>query len=77
MEDSIKDVIEDFIAVTVLSTGRTLDYTVPSFPVYKPTLRETKLLWEEFASETICIFNAFAKECGTVKLLLYHMQLAT
>ena len=34
---------EDYIEVTVLSTGKTLEYVVPSFPVYKATLREMKL----------------------------------
>ena len=62
--DISQDSMEDFVEVTVLSTGRTLDFTVPNFPVYKPTLREVKLQWEEFATETIHVFDAFAKECG-------------
>ena len=45
--------IEDFAEVTVLSTGRMFEYVVPNFPVYKATLREVKLQWEEYATETI------------------------
>ena len=28
---------DDYIGVTVLSTGRILEYVVPSFPIYKAT----------------------------------------
>ena len=51
---------EDYVEVTVLSTGRILEYIVPSFPVYKATLRETKLHWEE-ADGTIHVFDGFAR----------------
>ena len=34
---------EDYVEVTVLSTGGILEYIIPSFPVYKATLREVKL----------------------------------
>ena len=51
---------EDYIKVTVLSTGKTLECVVPSFPVYKATLREMKLQWEE-ADGTIHVFDGFAR----------------
>ena len=57
---------EDYVEVTVLSTGRILEYIVPSFPVYKAILRETKLQWEE-ADGTIHVFDGFARECGLIK----------
>ena len=57
---------EDYIEVTVLSTGKTLEYVVPSFPVYKVTLWEMKLQWEE-ADGTIHAFDGFARECGLIK----------
>ena len=38
---------EDYVEITVLSTGGILEYIIPSFPVYKATLREVKLQWEE------------------------------
>ena len=53
---------EDYVEVTVLSTGAILEYIVPSFPVYKATLREVKLRWEE-ADGTVHVFDGFAKEC--------------
>ena len=57
---------EDYVQVTVLSTGRVIEYTVPSFPVYKATLWETKLQWEE-ADGTIHVFDGFARECELIK----------
>ena len=57
---------DDYVEVTVLSTGRVLEYVVPSFPVYKATLREMKLQWEE-ADRTIHVFDGFARECGLIK----------
>ena len=51
---------DDYVEVTVLSTGRVLEYVVPSFPVYKATLREMKLQWEE-ADGTIHVFDGFAR----------------
>ena len=38
---------DDYVEVTILSNGRVLEYVVPSFPIYKATLREMKLQWEE------------------------------
>ena len=63
-ETDDKDNVKDFIEVTVLLTGRTFEYRVPSFPVYKATLREIKLQWEDVETDTIHVFDAFAKECG-------------
>ena len=57
---------DDYVEVTVLSTGRVLEYVVPSFPVYKATLREMKLQWEE-ADGTIHVFDGFVRECGLIK----------
>ena len=57
---------DDYVEVTVLSTGWVLEYVVPSFPVYKATLREMKLQWEE-ADGTIHVFDGFARECGLIK----------
>jgi len=31
--------------------------------VYKATLGEVKLQWEEYATETIHVFDGFAREC--------------
>ena len=33
------------VKVVVLATGDLVQYTVPSFPVFKITLREVKLQW--------------------------------
>ena len=53
---------EEYVEVTVLSTGGILEYIIPSFPIYKATLQEVKLQWEE-ADGTIHVFDGFAKEC--------------
>lgn len=52
--------MEDFVEVTVLSTGQTFEYIVPSFPVYKAMLREVKWQREEFETETIHVFDESA-----------------
>jgi len=49
--------MEDAVLVTVLTTGDLIQYTVPSFPVFKAMLREVKLQWEE-ESRTISVFDA-------------------
>ena len=51
----------DFTEMIVLSKGRVLQYVVPSFPVYKPVLREVKLQWKE--NDVIHVFDGFAREC--------------
>ena len=35
--------MEEVVNVVVLATGDVIQYTVPSFPVFKATLREVKL----------------------------------
>jgi len=43
-KDEGRDVeVEPEIEITVLAKGDTFVYTVPSFPVYKPTLQQMKL----------------------------------
>ena len=34
---------EDFVLITILSKGDTIDYVVPSFPVFGAKLTEVKL----------------------------------
>ena len=43
----VEEETNDFVYVTVLATGDEFQYVVPSFPVYKPILKEVKLQWEE------------------------------
>ena len=38
---------DDYVEVTVLSTGQVLEYVVPSFPVYKATIQEIKVAVRE------------------------------
>ena len=57
---------DDYVEVTVLSTGQVLEYVVPNFPVYKATLQEIKLQWEK-ADRTIHVFDGFVRECGLIK----------
>ena len=49
--------MKDAVLVTVLTTEDLIQYTVPSFPVFKVMLREVKLQWEE-ESRTISVFDA-------------------
>ena len=50
------------VVITVLAKGDTFVYTVPSFPVYKPTLQQVKLQLEESSGE-VKVFDGFAKQC--------------
>ena len=54
--------IEPEIEITVLAKDDTFVYTVPSFPVYKPTLLQVKLQLEESNGE-VKVFDGFAKQC--------------
>ena len=54
--------MEVAVYVTVLTVGDLIQYTVPSFPVFKATLREVKLQWEE-EDRIIHVFDAFAHDC--------------
>ena len=49
--------------VVVLATGDVIQYTVPSFPVFKATLREVKLQWDD-EKKTVHVFDAFARDCN-------------
>ena len=53
---------DDFVLVTVLGIGRIFNYVIPSFPIFKTTLQEVKLQFEE-PDGTVQVFNGFAK-CG-------------
>jgi len=53
---------EDFVFVTVLGLGNVLNYVVPSFPMFKTTLQEVKLQFQE-PDGTVQVFDGFTK-CG-------------
>ena len=55
--------MEEVVNVVVLATGDVIQYTVPSFPVFKATLREVKLQWDD-EEKTIHVFDAFARDCN-------------
>ena len=44
-------------------------YVVPSFPIFKTTLQEVKLQWEE-PDGAIHVFDGFARECELLDYLL-------
>ena len=44
-------------------------YVVPSFPIFKTTLQEVKLQWEE-PDGAIHVFDGFARECELLDHLL-------
>ena len=60
-QDFIK--MEEVVNVVVLVTRDVIQYTVPSFPVFKATLREVKLQWDD-EEKTIHVFDAFARDCN-------------
>ena len=54
---------DDFnVKIIVLAKGNTFLYVVPSFPIFKTTLQEVKLQWEE-PGGAIHVFDGFAREC--------------
>ena len=55
---------DDFVFVTFLGLGRVFNYVIPSFPVFKTTLQEVKLQFEE-PDGTVHVFDGFAK-CGMI-----------
>ena len=61
--------MEEVVNVVVLATGDVIQYTVPSFLVFKATLREVKLQWDD-EEKTIHVFDAFARGCN---LLDHHL----
>ena len=65
----VEEETNDFVYVTVLATGDEFQYVVPSFPVYKPILKEVKLQWEE-ADGTMHVFDGFAH---STNLLDHHL----
>ena len=52
-----------FSDLTVLQKGRSLLYTVPSFPVFTAMLREVKLQWEDDDGDGHA-FDGLMRECG-------------
>lgn len=54
---------DDFnVEITILAKGNTFLYVVPSFLIFKATLQEVKLQWEEPGGE-IQVFDGFARQC--------------
>ena len=60
-QDLARDFIkmEEVVNVVMLVTGDVIQYTVSSFPVFKGTLREVKLQWDD-EEKAIHVFEAFA-----------------
>ena len=55
--------------VEVLMKGKSFQYVVPNFPVFKPVLREVKFRWEDQDDGTIHDFDGFARDIDpSVKL---------
>ena len=52
----------DFTDIVILSKGRALQYTVPSFPVCKAVLWEVKLQWKDHAEDVTHVFDGFFLE---------------
>jgi len=48
--------------LTILFTGSTISYVVPSFPIYKAELMEIKVQWEE-EDRSLHMFDAFGRNC--------------
>lgn len=51
-----------FTELAVLQKGKSLPYTVPSFPVFTAMLREVKLQIEDDEGD-VQVFDAFMREC--------------
>lgn len=50
------------VEITVLAKRKVFLYIVPSFPIFKASLQEVKLQWEE-PGEEIHVFDGFARQC--------------
>lgn len=58
--------LKDFVLITVLAKGDTIEYVVPSFPVFGAKLTEVKLQWESCEGE-IMVFDGFARSCEALE----------
>lgn len=61
-DESREESLEDFVLITVLAKGSTINYVVPSFPVFGAKLTEVKLQWDD-GGEEVMIFDGFARSC--------------
>ena len=56
------DGVEVLTEITVLAKGDTVEYIIPSFPVFGTRLTEVKLQYES-NEEELMIFDGFARHC--------------
>ena len=63
------EVLEDFVLIAVLAKGDTIEYVVPSFPVFVAKLTEVKLQWDSCDGE-VMVFDGFARSCEALDHLL-------
>ena len=61
-ETEVEDSLENNSVLTVLSKGDTINYIVPSFPVYSTELVEVKVQWED-EDGSLLVFDAFTRKC--------------
>lgn len=60
--DDMEAEFADLTMITILAKGNTVDYVVPSFPVFSTRLTEVKLQWENCEGE-LEVFDGFAHDC--------------
>ena len=60
--ESESETTSEAARITVLSKGFTIDYVIPSFPVYEAKLVEVKLRWRNSCGE-LEVFDCFARDC--------------
>lgn len=70
MADMRSDDFEaECLTITVLAKGNTIDYVVPSFPVFSAKLTEVKLQWENCKGE-MEVFDGFVRDCEALNYRL-------
>ena len=70
------EALEDFVLIAVLAKGDTIEYVVPSFPVFVAKLTKVKLQWDSYDGEVL-VFGGFAWSCAALDHLSWKSNTVT
>ena len=65
-DELASDELEDYVLVTILTKGNTIEYVVRSFPVFAVELVEVKLQWEDGETGEVHVFDGFTQNCKEI-----------
>ena len=60
-DELASDKLEDYVLVTILTKSNTIEYVVPSFPVFAVELVEVKLQWEDGETGEVHVFDGLTR----------------